>query len=130
MQNRDIFRAAIGLCGELLSAGHFEDYEERASSLLPLVIYHFGSKDRAWRKANQLEEQNEIPSALVSMDSPFPLSQVFATPAAAMLASLLVIGENPDMSRQLDELALRTAKTISLETPMFCEKIVEKHSLQ
>ncbi len=129
MQNRDIFHAAISLCGELRSVGHLEDYEERTIHLLPLVFYHFGAKDRAWRKANRMEEQDDILPTVISLDAQFPLSQVFATPAAAMLASLLVIGENPDMSEQLNELALRTAKTISLETPMISEKIAEKYVL-
>ena len=129
MTNRDVFNAAISLCSELRSTGFHEDYEERAIDLLPLVIYHFLSKDRAWRDANKLEKQEEIPPIAISMDAQFPLSRIFATPAAAMLASLLVIGENPEMSDRLSELSLRSAKTIVLETPMISEKIAERYPL-
>lgn len=128
MKNRDILNAAISLCGELRSSGFFEDYEERTGALLPLVISHFESKDRAWRMANGLEEQPQNPSAIPVLDSDFPLSRLFATPAAAMLASLLVIGENPEMSDRLNDLSLRTAKTITLETPMISEKIAEQYT--
>ena len=128
MTHRDILNAAISLCGELRSTGYVEDYEERSLQLLPLVIYHFAAKDRAWRRANGLEEQTERLPTAPSPDSPFPLSQVFSTPAAAMLASLLVISENPEMSDRLNELSLRTAKTLTLETPMISEKIAEQYT--
>ena len=128
MKNRDILNAAISLCGELRSSGFFGDYEERTTAILPLVISHFEAKDRAWRRANGLGEQTENPSSALSLDSEFPLSRLFETPAAAMLASLVVSGENPEMSDRLNDLSLRTAKTITLETPMISEKIAEQYT--
>ena len=102
MTNRDIFESAVHMASELLQTGQNEDYEARSPYLIPLFCVRYESLDARYREAFGLEKRTVPISSFADPDEEFPLSSVFAAPAAASLASLLVIGENPTMSDRLE----------------------------
>lgn len=104
MTNRNVYQAALGLVSERQAATGNDDYEERAGYLLPVVCARCARSDSLWRLANG-EDPHSLPQSCPwQLDDDFPLSVPFAAPAAAGLASLLVLEENPTLSQSLSDL--------------------------
>lgn len=117
MTNREIFISAVHLASELLQNGQNEDYELRAPYLIPLFCARYESLDSRYRQALGLEKRTIAISSYADPEADFPLSSAFASPAAASLASLLVIGENPAMSDRLEARAREVIEEIRASIP-------------
>lgn len=97
MTNRDICDAAIRLAGETVPSDN-TDYLSRATSLLATVCAECFDLDAAYRVANDLDANTWTPCVSVDLTAAFPLCDIFSTPAAYALASLLTLDENQSLS--------------------------------
>lgn len=83
--------------------------------------------DSFWRIAND-EAPHSLPeSCSWSLDADFPLSAPFASPASALLASLLVLEENPELSASLSGLCSALLEELSRAIPWQTENTVQKY---
>ena len=127
MTNRDVYKAALGLASERQASDQNTDYEERACFLLPVVCARCARLDSFWRAAND-EEPHSLPESCAwSLDADFPLSAPFASPASVLLASLLVLEENPTLSDALSELGSALLEELSRAIPWQIESTVQKY---
>lgn len=127
MTNRDIYKAALGLASERQASTQNTDYEERACFLLPVVCARCARLDSFWRIANDQAPHSLPESCSWSLDADFPLSAPFASPASALLASLLVLEENPELSASLSGLCSALLEELSRAIPWQTENTVQKY---
>lgn len=128
MTNQSIYDTALRLASEIAASDANADYQERSTYLLPIVCQRFAQTDRFYRLAMNREEQSlpsEIPYRLTD---PFPLSDVFLSPASALLASLLVVEENPALSKHLEAVSNAAADAIRRDIPCRSESIQNSYA--
>lgn len=126
MTNQEIYTAALRLACEAVDDAP-PDYADRAESLLAVVGLRYAALDAAYREATGAEAQVLPDGMSWDLDDDFPLSSVFAPPAATALASMLVMEENPELSDRLNTMTLATINSIRQSTPFHPEPIMEKY---
>lgn len=99
--NREIYRGALGMLGELNDPMLCEDYEERAPYILASFCSLACEIDKRLRIIESLEDQPSFSHVFLSLDSSFPLSDKLSPAASLYLAAMLVIGENDELSDSL-----------------------------
>ena len=131
--NREIYVNALGILGENVDGSMTEDYEERASYLIPAFCCVAKDIDKNIRKAEGAEPQPSFSPVYMTLDSNFPLSDQLASAAALYLAAMLVIDENSDLSDSIYDKYCDSISSISASINAFkfgsssCESIVEKY---
>lgn len=136
--NRDIYKSALGLLGEISDPTLCEDYEDRAPYLLASFCTVVLDTDKRLRSESGLDPTPKFSPVFLALDGTFPLCDQLIPSATFYLAAMLVIDENPDLSDSIYEkycdciAAASTPKT----TPdtsgpstayATCESIVEKY---
>ena len=99
--NNDIYLSALALIDESASKGDTADLAERAPFILASFCSTCRSLDKKLRLRDSLEAQGKFSSVKLSLENEFPLCDALSAPAAAYLASMLVIDENPALSESL-----------------------------
>ncbi|MBE6529242.1 MAG: hypothetical protein E7680_01400 [Ruminococcaceae bacterium] len=129
MTHDDIIQSAISVSGELpLSASG--DYSVRAVSLLALIYNQCIPLDKIWRQVNGLPESTWIPDTkLHDLTGSFPLSDVFLGIVPFALASLLVIDEDTELSKQYYSRYLAGLAEIRRMIPASTEPIADRYHL-
>lgn len=128
MTNRSIYDAALRLVSEVDLPSTNADYEERAQYLLPVVCHGFAALDRALRASTDRTSQVFPTDAVYQLDGSFPLSDAFLSPASALLASMLVIEENPELSDRLERMSRNMTDSLRASIPFSLETIVNRYS--
>lgn len=113
--NNDIYLSALALIDESESKGDTADLAERAPFILASFCSICRSLDKKLRVRDSLEPQPKFSSVRLSLDGEFPLCEVLSAPAAAYLASMLVIDENPALSESLYDKYCDAIATIGAE---------------
>lgn len=103
MTYRDIYEGSLRLLAESTAAEDTADYEERAQYLLACFCKQTFRTDASLRRFLGEEQAQEPESLYVSLDSVFPLLSEFSVCAALYLASMLAIGDFPELSDKLYE---------------------------
>lgn len=127
MTLQSIYDAALRLVCE--EADGSEDYEERASYLLPTFCAHCRESEARYRKAHDMGA-GSIPTSLYwELTEEFPLCDVFVAPATYYLAAMLALDENETLSEKL--FALYTDALASIETalPTQAAPITDRYKL-
>jgi len=123
LTNREIYDAALRLCGEQEDHPNNADYKSRAPQLLAIFCQQNARLDRLYREAHGNEPQS-LPAALgLLLTDSFPLSDVFAAAASHWLAGMLTMVENTSISDRLLDQAEAALATIRRELPFRLEKI-------
>ncbi len=125
---REIFDAAVAMAAEDGSneAG-IADYLERAPYLLASFVGITAPLDAAYRMAHSLPDAEVFEGAQIALTADFPLSLVFASPAAAYLAAMLVMEENEEMCDRLTSRYSDALSAIESSLPYKSEKITDTH---
>ncbi len=123
MTNREIFDSAVHLASELRQVGENADYETRAPYLLPLFCARYVALDATYRRAHGLAQQSAEVGVRLEATGEFPLSPIFAAPAAAALAALLVVAENPQLCDRLEQRSREAILEISRSIPCLTHPI-------
>ncbi len=125
---REIFDAAVAMAAEDGSneAG-IADYLERAPYLLASFIGVAALLDTSYRTAEDLPAAEPFEGAQIALDATFPLSLVFAAPAAAYLAAMLVMEENEEMCDRLTSRYSDALAAIEASLPAKAERITDTH---
>ena len=113
--NNDIYLSALALIDESESKGDTADLAERAPFILASFCSTCRSLDKKLRMRDSLEPQPKFSSVRLSLDGEFPLCDALSAPAAAYLASMLVIDENPALSESLYDKYCDAIATIGAE---------------
>ena len=113
--NNDIYLSALALIDESASKGDTADLAERAPFILASFCSTCRSLDKKLRVRDSLEPQPKFSSVRLSLDGEFPLCDALSAPAAAYLASMLVIDENPALSESLYDKYCDAIATIGAE---------------
>lgn len=113
--NNDVYLASLALIDESNEKGDTADLEERAPYLLASFCSLCRSLDKKLRERDSLEAQSKFSAIRLTLDGEFPLCEALSAPAAAYLASMLVMDENPALSESLydkycDEIAMLGAE--------------------
>ncbi len=101
---RDVYTSAKAMLAEPLGesdAARHADYDERAPYLIAAMCDEARAIDAVFRRATGEPSQPEFSPVCIELDSPFPLTDRFAAPAAAYLAAMLVMDENEALSDTL-----------------------------
>ena len=99
--NNDVYLAALALIDESNEKGDVSDLEERAPFIIASFCALCRALDKKLRSRDSLEDQTKFSSIKLELDKEFPLCEALTAPAAAYLASMLVIDENPALSESL-----------------------------
>lgn len=127
MTNRALYDAALRLVSEIDLPNTNADYEERAGFLLPVICHRLAPLDKALRTSNN-DMGYMIPYTIPwSLGDPFPLSDALLPAASALLASMLVIQENPELSDRLSKISLDAEQSVHASIPFSIEPIVNKY---
>ena len=113
--NNDIYLSALALIDESESKGDTADLAERAPFILASFCSTCRSLDKKLRMRDSLEPQPKFSSVRLPLDGEFPLCDALSAPAAAYLASMLVIDENPALSESLYDKYCDAIATIGAE---------------
>jgi hypothetical protein len=113
--NNDIYLSALALIDESESKGDTADLAERAPFILASFCSTCRSLDKKLRLRDSLEAQGKFSSVKLPLENEFPLCEVLSAPAAAYLASMLVIDENPALSESLYDKYCDAIATIGAE---------------
>lgn len=133
LTNRDIYKNALSLIGELINGNTTEDYEERAEYILPAFFCVAKDVDKKVRKAEGKETQPSFSPVYAALDNNFPFCESFVSAAALYLAAMLVIDEDSELSDSLydkycDSIASIAASVSQTESnTASCEPIVQKY---
>ena len=111
MTCRYIYSAALALIGESEDTDATKDYAARSKNLLTLIFLRYSSLSEALSGGFVSLESMMIPS----LDSPFPLDERLAALSAEALASMLIIDELPEISKNLAERAEFDRQQLCLE---------------
>lgn len=101
--NNEIYLLSLALIDESQSKGDTSDFEERAPYLLASFCSLCKRLDKSLRARDGLAEQAAFSSVMLPLENEFPLCDLLCAPAAAYLASALVLDENPALSESLYE---------------------------
>lgn len=101
--NNEIYLLSLALIDESQSKGDTSDFEERAPYLLASFCSLCKRLDKSLRARDGLAEQAAFSSVMLPLENEFPLCDPLCAPAAAYLASALVLDENPALSESLYE---------------------------
>ncbi len=113
--NNDIYLSALALIDESASKGDTADLAERAPFILASFCSTCRSLDKKLRLRDSLEAQGKFNSVKLPLENEFPLCDALSAPAAAYLASMLVIDENPALSESLYDKYCDAIATIGAE---------------
>ena len=137
LTNRDIYKNALSLVGELVTNNTTADYEERAEYILPSFFCVAKNIDKNIRKAEGKEDQPTFSPVYAPLNNEFPFCDSLVSTAALYLASMLVIDEDEDLSDSLydkycDNLAsvaasVTTPTNVTETETATCEPIVQKY---
>lgn len=129
MTNLEIYDAALRLASEIPLSDTNEDYEARAPYLLAMICHRYAALDRVYRLVHGLEEQELLSITHLPLQIQFPLSEPFLAPVSTALAALLVLEENPQLSKSLAELEGEMIHEIREGIPFQKETIVSRYDL-
>ena len=99
--NNDIYLSALALIDENTAKGDTSDLAERAPYIIATFCATCRTLDKKLRERDSLEKQKPFSLVKLPLESEFPLCEILSAPAAAYLASMLVIDENPALSESL-----------------------------
>lgn len=120
MTCRELFRSAVRMVCERENSADIFDYAERAEYLLATFCNQFSVLD-ATIKSLLGETVNPYTTKIqLTLDTAFPLSSRFATPAIYYLSAMLVIDENEELSERF--FALYSDAISSLQSTVICKK--------
>ena len=119
--NNDIYLASLALIDESAEKGDVSDLAERAPFIIASFCALCRALDKKLRTRDSLEEQTKFSSVKLELDKEFPLCEALTAPAAAYLASMLVIDENPALSESLYDKYCDEIATLGAECQ--CEAI-------
>lgn len=129
MTHDDILQSAISVSGELSLAAN-SDYGIRAVTLLALIYNQCAPLDKVWRQVNELPESTWVPDTkLHDLTGSFPLSDIFLGIVPFALASLLVIDEDTELSKQYYSRYLAGLAEIRRMIPASTEPIADRYHL-
>ena len=131
MRCKEIYKKALRLIGETQpDEARTEDYLERAPYILANAVNDLARLDVFYREAFSLDEQKLSAGTelCLPLSEPFPLSKRFVGVAAAYLASLLVIDENPSLSDKIYDTFCVGVTAITSEIPAERQKILDRYS--
>ena len=129
MTHNDIIKSAISICGEQppLAGG---DYTTRAFTLLALIYNQCAPLDAVWRQTHNLPEGTWTPNTeLDSLNGDFPLSDIFLSVVPFALASLLVVDEDAELSKQFYARHVAGLADIRRMIPASAEPIADRYHL-
>ena len=126
MKNREIYDSALRFLAESTNSIDNEDYEERAPYLLAAFCNEVRDTDAAIRCAHG-ETQKSFNSVFLSLDSDFPLSEMFCTAASYYLAAMLVFDDDADLSDRLYDKFCDSISRIRCTVPALCENITDRY---
>ena len=129
MTNQDLYNAALRLASEVFAEGENADYAERAEYLLGVLCLRYASLDRDYRLANGMKEATLPTLPHLSLDTDFPLCEVFASPVSYALAALLVATESPALSDRMEHLADDALASIRQAIPFQNGRITDRYSI-
>lgn len=129
MTHDDILQSAISISGELSLAAN-SDYGIRAVTLLALIYNQCAPLDKVWRQVNGLPDSTWVPDTkLHDLTGSFPLSDIFLGIVPFALASLLVIDEDTELSKQYYSRYLAGLAEIRRMIPASTEPIADRYHL-
>ena len=99
MTYSDIYSQALTFTGETADSTAVSDFNSRADYLLPAVVARLSNASLA------LGTSPSLPSGKIVRSATFPLDPRLSVAAAALLASLFVASEQPELSERLAEFA-------------------------
>ena len=123
MTNQSIYETALRLASETSASDANADYQERSAYLLPIICQRLAQTDRLYRLATTGTEQQIPAESPYALSDQFPLSDVFLSPASALLASLLVVEENAVLSERLEAVSHAALDAIRRDIPFRSEPI-------
>ena len=129
MTNQEIYDAALRLASETAALNANEDYEERAPYLIAMICHRYAALDRIYRQVHGLERQELLNITFFPFPTLFPLSEPFISPVSTALASLLILAENPQMSKSLADIENGMIDEIRRSIPFQKEQIVSRYDL-
>ena len=127
MTNDDIIKSAISVSAEtpLTASG---DYTSRAFTLLALIYNQCAPLDKLWRQVNGLPEGTWVPNTEIGeLEDDFPLADVFINAVSYGLASLFVIDEDTELSKQYYARYLAGLAEIRRMIPAQAEPIADRY---
>lgn len=127
MTNQEIYDAALRLASEVAVSDENQDYLERSGYLLATICSMCAGLDEAYRTARDLEPQDLPAVTKYDLEDNFPLSPAFAAPVSALLASLLVLQEAPELSERLNEVGKSALSCIRATIPFRIQPIVNRY---
>ncbi len=128
MTNDDIIKSAVSLSNEQTPTS--SDYSARALWLLALIYNQCAPLDKIYRQANDLPQSTWVPATQIdSLNSDFPLSDVFLAVVPFALASLFVSDENSELSKQFFAQYVAGLAEIRRMIPASVEPIVDRYHL-
>lgn len=107
MTYSDIYSQALTFTGETADSTAVSDFNSRADYLLPAVVARLSNASLA------LGTSPSLPSGKIVRSADFPLDPRLSTAAAALLASLFVASEQPELSERLAEFAADSISGVS-----------------
>lgn len=129
MTHDDILQSAISISGEVSLAAN-SDYGIRAVTLLALIYNQCAPLDKVWRQVNGLPDSTWVPDTkLHDLTGSFPLSDIFLGIVPFALASLLVIDEDTELSKQYYSRYLAGLAEIRRMIPASTEPIADRYHL-
>ena len=128
MQNKEIYKGALGLLGEPLDEMYAEDYAERAPYIIANFISENAKLDAQYRVFRG-EAATGFPSSVyASLDDVFPLCARFASAAEYYLASMLIDSEDGDRADGFFDRYCKALSDILAEIPAMREKIMNAYN--
>ncbi len=99
---RDVYTSALAMISEpLATTSRHADFDERAPYLIAAMCDEARAMDAVFRRACDEPAQQPFSPVCLELDSPFPLTERFAAPAATYVAAMLIIDENEALSDTL-----------------------------
>jgi hypothetical protein len=130
MTCKALFDSAVALlCEDPGDSDRIADYTERAPYLFALCASECHSLDNQYRTAHGLEPTVALASATIPLESPLPLSEIFASAAVYYVAAMLISDENEGLSDKFFALYTDAVSTIQTSIPSAFHKITDVYGL-
>ena len=127
MKNRDIYATALGLLAQNIDGEENVDLEDRAQYILASFCREVFEFDKTARRLLGISAEKCFSSAILSLDSDFPLLERFAPIAAKYLAAMLIIDEDGELSDRLYSMYCDSMATLQAQLPAVIEKITDNY---
>ena len=125
----EIYDSALQLIGESPSSPTASDYEARAGYILANLTTILAPLDAQYLAANGTNGTPPVARSYVELTKFFPLTTSFAPASTFYLASMLVMGENEELSQRLYALYAEEIARFKTAIPRKCEGTVDRYRI-